>query len=76
MKTAEAEVLAAALSPEQRAALQIVKGKEFAAPEAIQPEPLVVLSELGLIRREAIPGEVERELLKLTQRGRKVAEFV
>ena len=74
MKTADAEILASSLSAEQRQALQIIKGRESATPQEIHSEPLVVLSELGLVRRE--PGENDRELLELTQRGRKVAEFV
>lgn len=74
MKTADAQILASSLSAEQRQALQIVKGREHAIPQEIQSEPLVVLSELGLVRREQT--EDQRELLELTVRGRKVAEFV
>jgi hypothetical protein len=74
VKAADAQTLAISLSAEQRKALQIVKGRENANPEAIEPEPLVVLSELGLVRRERL--EDQRELLELTVRGRKVAEFV
>jgi len=75
MKSADAEILASSLSAEQRRSLQIVKGRDQALePQDIEPEPLVVLMELGLIRREQL--EDQRELLELTQRGRKVAEFV
>lgn len=74
MKTAAAEVLAFSLSDKQREALKIVKGSDCITPHMIEAEPLVVLCELGLVRRE--PLEEDRELLELTQRGRKVAEFV
>lgn len=76
MKTADAEILASSLSTEQREALQIVKGsapQSRVTPHMIEAEPLVVLCELGLVRREPLD---DRELLELTQRGRKVAEFL
>lgn len=75
MHSADAEILASSLSAEQRRALQIVKGRDQnLEPQDIEPEPLVVLMELGLIRREQ--QDDQRELIELTQRGRKVAEFV
>lgn len=75
MKSADAATLAYSLSPEQRQALQIIKGRQSAERHEIHSEPLVVLSELGLVRRIYAVDEV-RELLELTQRGQKVAEFV
>jgi hypothetical protein len=75
VKSAAASTLAASLSREQRHALQVIKGCKSAERHEIQSEPLVVLSELGLVRRIYGADEV-RELLELTQRGRKVAEFV
>jgi hypothetical protein len=75
MKSADAATLAASLSADQRQALQIIKGRHSADRHEIHAEPLVVLSELGLVRRIFAADEV-RELLELTQRGQKVAEFV
>lgn len=67
------QILAHSLSPEQRKALQIVKGSMQVERTKIDEAACVILRELGLIRAE--PDE-ERELLELTQKGRHCAEFL
>ena len=74
MKSAEAELLANSLSTEQRESLRIVRGKALSSPpQALEAGPLIILMELGLVRQEQM---AEREFLELTQKGKKVADFV
>jgi hypothetical protein len=72
MKTADAEILASSLSSDQRKAFRVVCGKDKHCQD-VPIEALVILTELGLVRRERMD---ERELVLLTNKGRKVEQFV
>lgn len=75
MKSADAALLANSLSPDQLRAFRAICGMVNEASE-ISPEALVVLAELGLVRRAQSIEEAPRELVLLTQKGRKVEKFV
>jgi hypothetical protein len=75
MNRQDAEILASSLSAEQRQAFRVVCGKEKEC-RGLPIEALVILTELGLVRRDHnMLGERE-ELVLLTQKGRKIVEFV
>lgn len=75
MKTAEAEVLASSLSQEQLRVFRVICGKADTASE-VDSAALVVLCELGLVKRAVSIEEAPRELVLLTQKGKKVEKFV
>jgi hypothetical protein len=75
VKSADAEILASSLSHDQALAFRVICGKVQEASE-VDPAALVVLGELGLIRRAQSIEEQPRELVLLTNKGKKVAEFV
>lgn len=69
------QILAQSLSSEQRHAFQFIKGAWAIYRTKISAEAFVILRELGLVRvvEEEDDG---REIVELTQKGRKVAEFL
>ena len=68
------QILANALSPEQRKALKVVHGGVLIDPRSVANEPYIVLRECGLIR--FVEADEDRELIELTQKGRHVAEHI
>jgi DNA-binding MarR family transcriptional regulator len=71
-----ARILIGMVPPEQRAALSFICGKDNMAKAHATPEVIDDLIALGLVRRDRTVEAKPRDVVVLTPKGKKCAEFV
>ncbi len=72
----QAKLLANILTSQQRMAMQFLAGKNETAVSLITEETINDLLDLDLAKRDRTVERVPREVLLLTTKGKKVAQYV